>query len=216
MTKTRESPYLWATWLPKLIAGEDHCFWKAWFKAHFTEYEKLQDDSFDLGRWTADHAFMVYERAKRLRDEGYEVAVEGQNKFYLETRAGATLSGQPDIVAKRDADLLIVDCKTGRPRYSDKVQVLIYMLVWPHVRPEADGMEMRGEIEYSTKSIDIPIADADEGFRQAVRYLITDIAGARELARVPCFDECEYCDISAADCPARVTEQLQPIVVDLF
>jgi hypothetical protein len=92
MSIPREVPYLWLTWLPRLIAGEDHCFWKAWFKCHFTGYEKVEDDKFQLGAWASDHAVMVYERAKALRPAGYTVTVEGENQFRFATRAGAVLS----------------------------------------------------------------------------------------------------------------------------
>ena len=27
-------PYLWVTWLPRLLSGESSCEWASWFKAH--------------------------------------------------------------------------------------------------------------------------------------------------------------------------------------
>ena len=34
MAVPRETPYIWATWLPRLLTGENSCEWAVWFKAH--------------------------------------------------------------------------------------------------------------------------------------------------------------------------------------
>ena len=34
MTQHREHPCTWATWLPKLLTGENSCEWAVWLKAH--------------------------------------------------------------------------------------------------------------------------------------------------------------------------------------
>ena len=34
MTIQRQTPYIWVTWLTKLLAGEAQCDWASWFKAH--------------------------------------------------------------------------------------------------------------------------------------------------------------------------------------
>ena len=207
MTIPRAAPYIWISWLPKLLAGEDHCFWKAWFRAHFTGYEKLEDDKFEKGAWMSDHAIMVYERAKALRAAGYAVTVEGENKFVFRTQSGAELSGKPDIVAVNAKECLVIDCKTGKERYSDKIQVLLYLLVWPYVRPQHEELIHRGEVEYRTRSIEVLAGEADDGFRQAIKIMVRDIAGDTPLPRVPCFAECKWCDIPTSECPARVAAE---------
>jgi len=40
MSVLRRSPYIWVTWLTKLMAGEAQCEWASWFKAHH-KYDKL-------------------------------------------------------------------------------------------------------------------------------------------------------------------------------
>jgi hypothetical protein len=97
MAIPRSSPYIWVTWITALLAGDRHCLWSAWYRAHFKDYER-KPTGFDLAAWTATHAEMVRTRAQALRDAGCQVFVEGQNKFALKGRA-ATLGGVPDLVA---------------------------------------------------------------------------------------------------------------------
>ena len=36
MARLRDGgPYIWATWLTKLLAGEDSCEWSSWFKSQY-------------------------------------------------------------------------------------------------------------------------------------------------------------------------------------
>src|SRR5438093_576244 len=97
MAEARSKPYVYVTWLTKLLAGEDHCAWKAWFKAH-NRYDKQPSD-FNLAKWILDHTEMLTSRADSLRSEGYEVWIENQNEFKFVGKAGTMLAGKPDIVA---------------------------------------------------------------------------------------------------------------------
>ena len=47
MATLREGgPYIWPTWLPKLLAGLDSCEWKIWFQVHHDgrSWDKLPSD----------------------------------------------------------------------------------------------------------------------------------------------------------------------------
>ena len=44
MPQRREHPYIWATWLPRLLAGENSCEWAVWFKAHHVEGTRQPSD----------------------------------------------------------------------------------------------------------------------------------------------------------------------------
>ena len=81
MAEPRSSPYVWVTWLTKLLAGEESCRWKFWFKANNT-FEKTPSD-FDLAKWTAEHTQLMNVRAEELRADGYAVYLEGQNAFRM-------------------------------------------------------------------------------------------------------------------------------------
>ena len=36
----RDFPYIWATWLPRLLTGENSCEWAVWFKAHHQDWTR--------------------------------------------------------------------------------------------------------------------------------------------------------------------------------
>ena len=38
MAQRRQHPYVWATWLPRLLTGENSCEWAIWFKAHYQDW----------------------------------------------------------------------------------------------------------------------------------------------------------------------------------
>ena len=50
-TLRQTGPYIYPTWLPKLLAGLDSCEWKIWFQVHHDSrsWDKLPSD-FDLTR----------------------------------------------------------------------------------------------------------------------------------------------------------------------
>src|SRR5262245_55952002 len=129
MTVPRKTPYVWTTWITKLLAQENHCVWASWFQAHY-QYEKAASD-FALEQWRAEHSQMVAELAAALRADGYTVYVEDENSFKVQNKNGVTLSGKSDLVAVRDEHVIVIDCKTGQRRASDEQQVLIYMRMLP-------------------------------------------------------------------------------------
>jgi hypothetical protein len=202
MATPRENPYVWVTWASRLMAGEVQCEWSMWFRAHY-QYDRRPSD-FDLAKWTADHAAMVREQAAGLRAEGYHVMLEGQNAFKMLGRHAVTLAGKPDIVAERDGRVQVIECKTGSPRVSDHMQVLIYMLILPYVRPNWKLVPLQGCLQYRHDQVAIPARAVDDAFRTRFRHLMAQVGGASALVRVPSYAECQFCDISRRDCPERV------------
>ena len=60
-TTARPEPYVWVSWITKLLAGETSCVWSAWLRAH---YETARvPNHFDLGTWQMDHTALL--RAER-------------------------------------------------------------------------------------------------------------------------------------------------------
>ena len=60
MAQTRESPYIWVTWLTKLLVGENSCEWAAWFHAHHESwsYDKVPSN-FDANEWQMKHTALL-------------------------------------------------------------------------------------------------------------------------------------------------------------
>ena len=118
----RDEPFIWATWLTKLITAEAHCEWSLWFRARHT-FDKLESGA-SLEGWTKDHNDLVEWRARKLREAGLRPRIE--QGFQVNGRI-ATVKGKADIVYEQDGVTWIEECKTGKPRDSDHVQALIYM-----------------------------------------------------------------------------------------
>lgn len=214
MGDPRSSPYIYVTWLTKLLAGEEQCQWKSWFKAHYRWEKPLSD--FDLAQWTANHTQMLQARAAVMRKEGYAVYIEGQNDFRLQGKSGATLAGKPDIVGVKNGRCLVVDCKTGQERHSDKIQVLIYMLLLTQTHTACNGLPIDGEVQYSTGSVSVRAEDLTDQFRTQFRELMHKLGEPTPLVRVPSQSECRFCDITINDCPDRLDESAQTFKTDIF
>ena len=56
----RPNPFIWVSWLSKLMAGEKQCEWASWFRSHYI-WEKVPS-GLDLAKWTADHAQLLRAR----------------------------------------------------------------------------------------------------------------------------------------------------------
>ena len=188
------------TWLTALLAGDAHCEWATWFRAHNT-YTKRPSD-FNLTIWKSQHSDMVRTRAASLKAEGYSVYLENQNKMHIEGRA-VTLGGCPDIIAVGAGEGLIVDCKTGQQRDSDVFQVMVYMLALPLMRHAASVGSLRGEVQYRDHVISIPPDAITLEFRERFRNLMARISAQEPATKVPSYHECRFCDIGPDDCPER-------------
>jgi len=212
MAIARDGAYIWVTWITGVLAGDFHCEWSAWFRAHFRDFDK-RPTPFNLAAWKAQHGVMVRERAETLRGAGYQVYIEEQNKFSLKGRA-ATLGGTPDLVASRGDETLVIDCKTGRQRNSDYFQVLTYMLVLPFTHCACHGRSISGEVQYRTQSMPIESASLTDAMKEMIKTRIERVGGGEPLPKVPSFGDCRYCDIGKADCPERIDDEAQPAVRD--
>jgi hypothetical protein len=117
-------PYIWVTWLTRLLVGENSCEWAAWFRAQHEGWSWAKAPSgFDLAGWQMAHTSGINGNRRRWEDLGYAVYTENQNGFVLKGRA-ATLGGKPDVVARRGNRGFIIDVKTGRLSSSHVVQVI--------------------------------------------------------------------------------------------
>ena len=204
MARAREHPYIWATWLARLLAGEAHCDWAGWFRSHYQDWVKPTSD-FDSARWMMDHTALVKEARESREALGYQVFTEDQNSFTLRGKS-ATLAGKPDLIAVKGNDLVIVDAKTGRPNPAHSAQVMIYQYALPKALEQYRGIEFRGHVIYPDGNIQIPVSGLDRKFIDRLGALIRRLADENPARRVPSASECRWCDITREDCPERVEE----------
>ena len=93
----RPSPYIWVTWLTKLMVGENSCEYAAWFKSHYQNFEKVPN-GFDLSTWKVEHTTLLGQTRTALELAGKTVFTEDQNKFTLKGST-AKLGGKPDLIS---------------------------------------------------------------------------------------------------------------------
>jgi hypothetical protein len=214
MDNPRNRPYIWVTWLTGLLAGLDKCEWKSWYKAHYRYAKRSGDDTFNLQEWTRQHDQMTAKRVEQLKCDNWTVQVEEQNSFRLDG-SRATLSGKPDIIALRAAEkrLLVIDEKSGRPRESDRWQVLLYMFALPLVW--ANGWQVDGQVEYRGQSLDVSREQLTPEVSTQIVDKIVVVGGTEEPNRTPSASECRFCDIM--NCPDRWSERVRSAdVSDIF
>ena len=98
MALLRDSPYIWVTWLTKLLAGENSCEWAAWFRSQHEgwSWEKVAG-TFDLVGWQLKHTARLNESREHWEERGYTVFTENQNRFTLRGKT-ASLGGKPDLI----------------------------------------------------------------------------------------------------------------------
>lgn len=205
MTGTRQGVYIWVTWLSKLMAGEMGCWWSAWFKAHYVGYDKVPSD-FNLAKWTAEHTRIVHEVVTERESIGELVTVEDQNSFRYRFGDGVTIAGKPDIVSITDNTLSVIDVKTGQPRVSDHMQVMLYLLLLPRVRVKCEARSLEGHVVYREYRSDILSQAIDEGFKRNARYFLNLLNSEESAKKVPSIGNCRFCDVGRSDCPERVDE----------
>ena len=205
MAQRRESPYIWATWLAKLLAGENSCEWASWFRSHYQDWAKPPTD-FDQAQWMLEHTALVNQARESREKLGYTVYTEAQNAFRLRGRF-ATLAGKPDLIAVKGQDVVIIDAKTGKPGPAHSAQVMIYQYAVPKALDRYRGMEFRGHVIYPDANVQIPASGIDGKFVERLGALIRRLAAETPARKVPSTQECRWCDITKADCPERVERE---------
>lgn len=203
MAIKRKSPYIWVTWLTKLLVGDHSCEWGAWFRTQHegNSWEKVPS-TFDQTTWQVEHAALVRQVRSQLEAEGKVVFVENQNSFVLRG-ATAALGGKPDLIATSEGMGIILDAKTGKPNPAHHVQVMVYMYAVPRVLRQYHGMSFNGRVVYKDHVVEIPSSAVDENFIENPSSLIRRLGSATPARKVPNPVECGFCDITKLDCPER-------------
>lgn len=207
MAELRGKPYIYVTWMARLLAGTRSCEWASWFKTQHEGWSwKKTPTDFDLAAWTMRHAGMVTEERDRLEAEGAEVLAEQQNHFRVRGRA-ATLSGQPDLVSIEEERTVVHDVKTGEPNAADTAQVMLYMWALPLAKPRYRDTALEGRVVYADHAVDVPADAIDDDFQAKTVALIERLAAEAAPRKTPSHWECGFCEITAADCPDRIDEK---------
>ena len=142
-------PYIWVTWLPKLLSGLNSCEWASWFKAqHYSDSWARMPSDFDLSKWLTAHTALLNESRVTWERKGYSALTEGQNHFNLRGNS-AVLAGKPDLVARKGDGVKIIDAKTGRRPAGDDLHVRPAQgagaVPWPQAHRSGGLLRPRGQ-----------------------------------------------------------------------
>ena len=206
-------PYVWVSWLSKLLAQDDQCHYAAMIKSRY-RYEKRPDPTFDVAAWSEQHTQLLAARANALMHDGWTISLENENAFRL-IGTTAILGGKPDAIARKDDRVRIVDAKTGAQRRAHFWQVLLYLYAVPRKWPEYAHALIDGEVCYGTPDALVPVAvPAYELTSERVKQFgaLIQLVATHEFAPTPSAVECRYCDIAA--CAARIVEPAPALATD--
>lgn len=201
-------PYIWVTWLTKLLVGENSCEWAAWFRSQHESWSwNKVPSTFDQAAWQMEHTAKLNGSRQYWEEQGCTVLTEGQNRFVLRGKSAA-LGGRPDLVAWNGGRGTVIDIKTGQPSPAHSVQVMIYMYAMPRALRQYKGIALEGRIVYADHEVEIPASAIDDNFVENLSQLIRRLASASPARRVPSRMECGFCNITSADCPERAAEDI--------
>ncbi len=83
---------------------------------------------------------------------------------------------------------------------------MIYLYAVPRALERYKNAKLRGQATYRDHTVRIPAEAVDDRFVQNFGALIRRLSADEPARRMPSRQECRYCDIGAADCPAQVDE----------
>ena len=76
MAVPRETPYIWATWLPRLLTRENSCEWAVWLKAR-QQNRTRAPSGFNQAQWMLNYTTPLNTRLANWEVGGYSTDIEG-------------------------------------------------------------------------------------------------------------------------------------------
>lgn len=202
----RPNTYINTSWLAKALSGDCQCQFSLYAQANYKIPK--QNSDFNQEAYTIDHQALVEKTAVHLKSMGYKVYTEETNSFWIDIGKGkAKISAKPDIIAIYDSQVLVVECKTGKPRASHIAQNMIYTVLIPSVKLHGITEIPEGQVVYSNyPDQEISSKKVNEEFKERMRKLVRMLKSSEIPAATPSFNECKWCPI-ADICDRKVDEQ---------
>ena len=200
-----DGPCFWATWLTRLLSGEDSCDWAAWFRARYEDGSWRQMPS-DLDRvgWQMAHTAAVI--AARARWEAWATLCTPRIELFRPER-GIGQPGRPARPHRPQAGIARHHRREDREGPPPVVQVMLYMYAVLRCIEEHRGVAFRGQGAHPAVVVDIPAEAVDGEFAGRLSLLLRKLGDSQPARRVPGPMECAYCPIiTTADWPERMPE----------
>ena len=208
MTEKRNGCYVWVTWLAKLMAGDVQCQWALWFKSRYIVNPKAPSD-FQQAAWVVEHNKCLDDLCRSCAVKSFAVFKESQNSFAAK-RGNMTIGGKPDLVVlENEKNCAVYDVKTGQPKASDVIQVMLYMAFLPY---NTSGlykrMAINGYVVYKNgEKTSVPSNSVNDSFRAQITHFLNVLNAVNEPEKTPSYLECKFCDITKEDCPKRIENE---------
>jgi hypothetical protein len=195
------------------MAGDTKCHWGSWYKTRYTGYKKAPSD-FQLTKWTIEHTQLLDTLIKQRGALNEATYIEDQNYFKVKRSSGLVIAGKPDLVTINSLDQCkVYDVKTGNPRQSDVVQIMLYMMCLPYSSPRYRGKKINGCLVYKDGTCtEVPEKAIDNDFRDQVTYFLNILQTPVSPDKIPSSSECQFCEIGSPDCGERINKE--PIICD--
>lgn len=158
MAIPRGKPYIWATWLSRVMTGHVSCQWQYWFLAWHKLIQE-QSATFDSVGWQIRHTRLLTEVRQELTAAGVRANTELAFQCQV-PGCDVLINGKIDCLAVDGRNVTVYDCKTGKPRSSDRAQVMIYMYALS-TYPRFVGSVIRGMVVYQDRRDEIPCLPED-------------------------------------------------------
>jgi CRISPR/Cas system-associated exonuclease Cas4 (RecB family) len=203
----RGQPFVWITWLTRLLSGEDKCEWPLLMRSRFWMPKEPVTDR--MREYQDAHRQLVKMRVAELEHQGLYVNVEDDNKLAHKGKSGTMLTGIPDIAVIQPSTMTYEECKSGKRRPSDHVQVLLYAQLAKQNRVDK---EITGNIVYldGIESVEMTrLSEITHGFVDLMSRI-----NSENVPRRPSPMECRFCKVRSfcderADQETDAAESLQ-------
>ena len=196
-------PAFWVTTLAKVLSGDQPCPLQPWLSGRM-KFPKR--DSGGLAVWKAKHTELLRTTTDRLVGEGWKVAVE---QFFRVEGAHAIASGKADLIVQPKNHSIhrprIIDCKTGEPKDSDAMQVIVEIVLIPIAWGKR--LQFDGQVVYADDfTVDITHAEA-EAVSPKLFALLKRLGTEARPEPQPSKSACMFCDVPASECAVRWQEK---------
>lgn len=197
-------PTFWSTTLAKALVGDQPCQLAAWLTGHYQLEKRPRTDQANLSKWKMEHTAQLNALVESCKAEGWTTVRKEQ--FFKVSGQVAACSGKADLVTQAEGRRpTIWDIKSGTPRESDTVQVLIEMVMIPRSW-NAPYMQFDGIVVYPDHRVTLKPEQA-AAFAPRLFAKLKELGNPQRPAASPGRDACRFCDVSEADCPERFREQ---------
>ena len=88
---------------------------------------------------------------------------------------------------------------------------MIYLCAVPKVIDRYRGVRLARQVVHPHRIVEVPADAVDNAFTATLSSLIRRFASGTPATRILSSRECGFCDITAADCPDRVDDDLSSV-----